>query len=483
MAPGRNAPCPCGSGQKYKHCCLAARTAADDERAMPWRRVRRALEGFTRRQPDFVHDVYGPGVALEAWAEFNLGREAPWEADNPHMPVFCSWVFYHWAPDPNGTRVADERLHDVTPAHALLEREGLQLDPLLAEYVESVGSFPPSFYEVTASPPGLLGLRDVFTGEEFEVHERLASEDLQAGELLYATLAQAAGVTLLDIAGPVAFSPMVKVELIELRRRMRRGRRALSREDLRDWDCELRDAYLHITDRLLNPPLPRLHTTDGEEVVHQKLVFDIDSPEEAFDALRRLDCDAGAEGAPNDATRDAQGRLVSARIVWTRPEGKKRKGRTTRTVLGEIRIHGQRMTAEVSSNGRAELLRAIVAKALGAKARYRMADVQSVEKMLVSARERAATEPALDDDAAQTPEFKAFVAEYTARFYDDWPTQQIPMLGGRTPLQAVKTRDGREMVEALVLDIERRPGLPGPAPDREVIRKLRRRLGLTEQQS
>ncbi|MCZ6516624.1 MAG: SEC-C metal-binding domain-containing protein [Gammaproteobacteria bacterium] len=23
MKVGRNAPCPCGSGRKYKHCCLA----------------------------------------------------------------------------------------------------------------------------------------------------------------------------------------------------------------------------------------------------------------------------------------------------------------------------------------------------------------------------------------------------------------------------------------------------------------------------
>jgi hypothetical protein len=22
MKPGRNNPCPCGSGKKYKHCCL-----------------------------------------------------------------------------------------------------------------------------------------------------------------------------------------------------------------------------------------------------------------------------------------------------------------------------------------------------------------------------------------------------------------------------------------------------------------------------
>ena len=28
MPPGRNDPCPCGSGRKYKHCCLAKDEAA-----------------------------------------------------------------------------------------------------------------------------------------------------------------------------------------------------------------------------------------------------------------------------------------------------------------------------------------------------------------------------------------------------------------------------------------------------------------------
>ena len=32
---GRNAPCPCGSGKKYKHCHLAADEAAEAERHAP----------------------------------------------------------------------------------------------------------------------------------------------------------------------------------------------------------------------------------------------------------------------------------------------------------------------------------------------------------------------------------------------------------------------------------------------------------------
>lgn len=39
VKPGRNAPCPCGSGNKYKKCCLAndeaaARSATDDQRRL-----------------------------------------------------------------------------------------------------------------------------------------------------------------------------------------------------------------------------------------------------------------------------------------------------------------------------------------------------------------------------------------------------------------------------------------------------------------
>jgi hypothetical protein len=30
--PGRNEPCPCGSGKKYKHCCLAKDETAERER-------------------------------------------------------------------------------------------------------------------------------------------------------------------------------------------------------------------------------------------------------------------------------------------------------------------------------------------------------------------------------------------------------------------------------------------------------------------
>jgi hypothetical protein len=62
---------------------------------------------------------------------------------------------------------------------------------------------------------------------------------------------------------------------------------------------------------------------------------------------------------------------------------------------------------------------------------------------------------------------------------ESWIHQKIPALGGRTPMQAVRDPDGKEMVEALLLDWERRDERDvSPNQIRPDIGALRRLLGL-----
>jgi hypothetical protein len=60
---GRNDPCPCGSGKKYKRCCLA-RTEAEPVEDLAWRRLRRLLDEHQRDMLRFITNVYGR-VALD----------------------------------------------------------------------------------------------------------------------------------------------------------------------------------------------------------------------------------------------------------------------------------------------------------------------------------------------------------------------------------------------------------------------------------
>lgn len=46
--PGRNDPCPCGSGRKYKHCCLAKDEAAA---AVAREEAKAAAEAETAAEP------------------------------------------------------------------------------------------------------------------------------------------------------------------------------------------------------------------------------------------------------------------------------------------------------------------------------------------------------------------------------------------------------------------------------------------------
>ncbi|MES0872859.1 YecA family protein [Sinimarinibacterium thermocellulolyticum] len=483
MNPGRNDPCPCGSGKKYKHCCLAAaRSAADGDAAeLVWRRLRRLKDeaAFATTMLRFVKDVYGPGAIGQAWDEFTLWDEKPFDPASPHMTVFMPWLFFQWAPDPEQNAVADTSLHQVPPARAFLERKARTLDPLLREYVQSCLDSPLSFFEVLdAVPEQRLRLRNVFTDEEHDVRERSASQFFQTGDLLFGQVAVAQGVTLLEACGPVVIPPLHKIGVIALRQKMEQGSRATPRERLREYDVELRERYLDLTDQLLHPRVPELRNTDGEKLVPQRLVFDIESARQTYDELKRLDFEADDTTAPEDAIYDADGRLQGATIIWKKPGNRQNKG-WSNTILGTLRIEGRRMIAEVNSHERADALRRIVEDKLGPRARYRVAEVQSVERLFEDARSGEVPQRGAESQALrESPQVQALLAEHMARHYEDWVEQEIPALGGRKPLQAMQQADGPEKVEALVQSMERKAREMDPPVDGAIFRRLRERLGL-----
>jgi len=69
------------------------------------------------------------------------------------------------------------------------------------------------------------------------------------------------------------------------------------------------------------------------------------------------------------------------------------------------------------------------------------------------------------------------VREMKERHYADWADQPVPALDGRTPREAMRTRSGREQVDALLKHVEYgEAGLP--AGERYDVSALRRALDL-----
>ena len=72
-SPGRNELCPCGSGRKFKHCCLQAFNADDTART----RLRTAEGVLVPALFAYAADEFGDEFFFEAWEEFFLWDSVP----------------------------------------------------------------------------------------------------------------------------------------------------------------------------------------------------------------------------------------------------------------------------------------------------------------------------------------------------------------------------------------------------------------------
>jgi hypothetical protein len=382
--------------------------------------------------------------------------------------------------------VGEKSLHNVIPTAAYLSSKGRRLDPLLRRYLESLLSAPFTFFEVLACDPGTgMTLRDVMTQEEHAVTEHGASQGVQPGDLLFGQLASVDRLTMLEAGNGFAIPPMEKAPVIELRAQIASAHPVITHQVLRDWDFELLDLFHEIADRLYNPRLPTLQNTDGDPLSLHKIVFDLNVvPQDAFDALKHLALDELDEDLLADATRDFEEKLTRVRFSWKKRGNKKHAG-WDNTVLGSIEIDGTCLLAEVNSEARANAIRKKIETALGEGVRYRVREIQSPERMLADLRaaygDGAASRES--DRLAEIPEVRAKIAEMMAAHWERWVDQPLPILGNRTPMEAVKDTDGREIVESLVIQGERFGRNPPMATDEDVFRRLRERLGLAGSRS
>ena len=484
MKTGRNDPCPCGSGKKYKHCCLNAGSGPAIAPAdLTWRRLRALLDGFAAEMLRFTVEAYGPLAVHEAWNEFMCDEDLEFDPDTPLMQLFMPWFFHCWSPDPIATMVGNKSLHNVIPTAVYLSSKGRRLDPLLRRYLESLLTAPFTFFEVMACDPGTgMTLRNVMTQEEHAVTERGLSQGVQRGDLLFGQLASVDRLTMVEACNGFAIPPMEKAPIIELRAHIASAHPVITHQVLRDWDFELLDLFHEITDRLYNPRLPTLQNTDGEPLSLHKLVFDLNSPPQAvFDALKHLALDELDEDLLSDATRDSEGTLTRVRFSWKKRGNKKHAG-WDNTVLGWIEIDGPRLIAEVNSQARADAIRKTIETALGEDVRYRASEIQSPERMLADLRAAGGVGGGAASEEynrlAELPEVREKISAMMAAHWEHWVDQPIPILGNRTPMEAVKDPDGREIVESLVMQAERTGRSPNLPTDEAVFRRLRERLGL-----
>jgi len=446
----------------------------------PWSRQRdagnRVAEDLLRLlRREFAH------VVPDAWEDFN-------QSDNPiplnelqeEMSIFSPYLFFEWDPDKSLRQSGKPKAGLI--ARSYMEKASKRLSDLESMVLEQAISRPVSFQQVVRVDPGRTVLmRDLLTGEEILVEEHTASEEMRPGDIAYAQIWVFPDVATLGRTAPVRIPPERKIDIVKLRialqKKIAKQDRELNSADLVRYAEAIRTVYLDIRDGLRRPP--QLANTDGDPFLSHTLTYQVASAQEAFDALAPLAWSQSTDELLEEAERDSNGLLQSVEFPWLKKGNKLNKTREN-TVLGHLKISGQTLVVEVNSAARAKKIREEIEKRLGSEATHlstRTEDQEQLLKRMRQDRVQRGPQPETRKDGPNLdPETLRQIEAEMQKQVEGWVRQKVPALGGRTPLEAVKDAEGKEMVEALLRGWERRIEEPGSSgvfrPDLNALRRL-----------
>ena len=469
MKTGRNDPCPCGSGRKYKQCCLLR-------------------EGEAHAAPKRDR---GPGMAL-SWLDQRFRRQTVTAIDGGYFAAF--------APEqvrdalarlgPEYHEMLQINIADYLLSEAIYERDeesgrgidwvleaGPALRPEQREFLEALADAPLRLYEVMSVRHGEgLALRDMLDPARSPpfVTEHTASTTLRPGSMLGARILRLPGKS--EIGGAVyPLDRVVAAALIEHVRDEREGEledpadgdddadappmdlppelaaafaRELDREDTPEalegdaaiaaeiedelLAAQIRDAWLQ---SLLFPQIPELvDRASGAPVL---LIED--------DYVVR---DAAALAAALQACPDVVG---DAEAGWSRLDDPRAEVARPLTTINPGDRPGS-VTLFHQTQARAEAGREWFERVAGpAVVRGERRTIDPLAQL----RNPSTNAPRTDPGPSIPPaELHRVIELAIRRTYANWCDEPIPALGGKTPSQCLATRRGRESVRQLLRTYE-----------------------------
>jgi hypothetical protein len=461
---GRNDLCPCGSGKKYKRCCLGTIEAEHDL----WASVQDAHKRVTEKLMLFAVGAFREEME-RAWEDFHFDEPPePFSPRSPHNPIFVPFFWFSWTGNQKGGRpsagiVARTFLREYVGPLSDMERRLLEIS--LSE--------PVSFYEILTCRPGEgFTVRDVMTMREMDVKEQSASQMVKPGDILYAQMSPMPDITTMAFCAMTIIPPGNKAEIVKFRAVMQRllGKATLSPADLVVHELGLRRTYLSLSRFLTTPP--KICNTDGDTFLQHTMTYEVGSAQVAFDALAPLCYTHSPEELLEEAEFGPEGALAKVEITWNK-KGNRQHKTWDNTTLGTLRIKGRSLVATVNSAERAARLRKEIAVRLGPAAVHKSTVTQTQDEMMREARQGPPV-----SEREKTPEMEQVARDFVQKELEAWPKKKIPVLGGRTPMQAIKTPDGLEIVESLLLEMERSMERQFPGKIRPDVGAVRRMLKL-----
>ena len=452
----RNAPCPCGSGRKYKHCCLDRREEPTTELGRLARQLLAEEDDAHRAIFDWMKRRFGRDWATPPLDVVLLGEEV----DDANSQILVPWLAHLFPFD------------GATPAARYAAERGPKLMESERRAIDTHGAAYLSLWEVRRIEPGVgMELFDLLTRQTRFVHDVAASRTMEVWTVILAAIAVYPQVCVFCGMHGSALTPQEAAMAIREARRAA-GVRTRPAKVARLRDPQFQIEILHLWSEFLMvrelAPRREVTNTDGDPLLLCTDHFEV-SLSNRDEVLRRLGTLEGAQVHESDG--DVTVYFMRASIG--------RFGSAGRTEIGRAWFDGKWLKVESNSQTRADVLRARVVEAAGPLALHRTR--KAVDPLTVieqSPPDRRERESPLESD----PRVRAAMREFIERHYATWPDIALPALDGLTPREAACTPRSRERLVTLLKQMEFHDARKEEW-QRYDFRKVRRELGLASLES
>ena len=470
---GRNDPCPCGSGKKYKNCCGRKEILDFFEKT----------EIHTGKEiDDYVSLLKLVGIWAQKIMQFDEdGKELvlakkkfeylykPGTEEGVSNGLYLGWLYFDFRFGKSRKTVC-ERLLEAEEISKLNEPGPTHLRHLSKSYC--------TFYEVKAILDDWIILEELGTGKEWRYcrTDEPFESNTTKGEIWYIRLV-GTPEKCFNYMDPYIYKPESKQELLKIinyqkNQFLKSLKENLPEETIFIESCRaavvdwahfiLKGIQIETKKEYSNYPI--LQNTDGEIIKFSEIFFKIKELTGLKEKISSIDIFNYDE---------------NNRWIWTKKTSIKGK-MFSPVILGIIRINGDYLIGETNSFERALRLKRILLKELSEYIAYERIDVKDISSIPpLDEKEKEKLEEEMKK-IYSNPEIRNLLKqEMEDYYYKSWIRQKLPALGYQTPLQAVKTEEGKKRVEELLKLFEKfQESLPEDKFPKINFDKLRKKLGL-----
>jgi len=331
-------------------------------------------------------------------------------------------------------------LTEGTVAREYLKRYKQKLNREQIAFIEAMLQSYYSFYEILeVEPEKSILLEDVLLGTKHRIKEKLGTRTFNRGERIFSRiLSLGEGAILIGMSPWIVSTSHISIE--GFKDSLKTKVKKITPEFLRgEGHEEVLTCFFMILEDIFYSKPPKIHNTDGDPIRMTKVYFKTElNPREVLKVLGPMTLHEEFEDA--EKKKDKKRKTIKVEFPWLK-RGNKMNVHWKTTILGHFTVIPGKVTLEVNSQKRAETGRKLVEKYGKGKIMFEGTEIEAEGQKKFQKK--------------LSPEVQEQVKDITKSHWDYWFDHPISMLDLQTPREAMKTKEGRQKLEALLVYYEK----------------------------